>query len=85
MCAKRHRASVPRSATSIALKQVQLGPCDATPFKIARSRLRARSRRPLLRMLLGDFGADVIKIEPLRGDWSRSMGTTVSASESTTI
>jgi CoA:oxalate CoA-transferase len=35
-------------------------------------------------MLLGDFGADVIKIEPLRGDWSRSMGTAVSAHESTT-
>lgn len=35
-------------------------------------------------MLLGDFGADVIKIEPLRGDWSRSMGTEVSAGEGTT-
>jgi crotonobetainyl-CoA:carnitine CoA-transferase CaiB-like acyl-CoA transferase len=39
---------------------------------------------PYCAMLLGDFGADVIKVEPFRGDWSRSMGSQVTATDTTT-
>jgi len=39
---------------------------------------------PYCSMLLGDFGARILKIEPMRGDWSRSMGSRVSDCESTT-
>ena len=35
-------------------------------------------------MLLGDFGADVVKIEPPRGDWGRTLGTRIGATESAT-
>jgi crotonobetainyl-CoA:carnitine CoA-transferase CaiB-like acyl-CoA transferase len=36
-------------------------------------------------MLLGDFGADVVKIEPPRGDWGRTLGTRIGATESATF
>jgi crotonobetainyl-CoA:carnitine CoA-transferase CaiB-like acyl-CoA transferase len=36
-------------------------------------------------MLLGDFGADVIKVEPLRGDWGRTLGTRIGDTESATF
>lgn len=36
-------------------------------------------------MLLGDFGADVIKVEPPRGDWARTLGTRIGANESATF
>ena len=36
-------------------------------------------------MLLGDFGADVVKVEPLRGDWSRTLGTRIGQTESATF
>ena len=32
---------------------------------------------PYCSMQLGDFGADVIKVEPLGGDWARSLGVKV--------
>jgi crotonobetainyl-CoA:carnitine CoA-transferase CaiB-like acyl-CoA transferase len=35
-------------------------------------------------MLLGDYGADVIKVEPPRGDWGRTMGTSVGPDNGTT-
>lgn len=37
---------------------------------------------PYCGMLLADFGAEVIKIEPPRGDWSRSIGTQLTPTES---
>lgn len=36
-------------------------------------------------MLLGDFGADVVKVEPPRGDWARTLGTRIGATESATF
>ena len=33
-------------------------------------------------MLMAEFGATVVKVEPLRGDWGRTLGTPVSATES---
>lgn len=36
-------------------------------------------------MLLGDYGADVIKIEPPRGDWARTLGTRIGETESATF
>jgi crotonobetainyl-CoA:carnitine CoA-transferase CaiB-like acyl-CoA transferase len=39
---------------------------------------------PYCGMLLADFGADVIKVEPFRGDWSRSMGSRVTPTDTTT-
>jgi crotonobetainyl-CoA:carnitine CoA-transferase CaiB-like acyl-CoA transferase len=36
-------------------------------------------------MLLGDFGADVVKIEPPRGDWARTLGTRIGETESATF
>ncbi|MEJ1978677.1 MAG: CoA transferase [Acetobacteraceae bacterium] len=39
---------------------------------------------PFGAMLMGDFGAEVIKIEPLGGDWSRTMGARVGDTESAT-
>ncbi len=33
-------------------------------------------------MLMAEFGADVVKIEPLRGDWGRTLGTLLSETES---
>lgn len=33
-------------------------------------------------MLMAEYGADVVKIEPLRGDWGRTLGTPVSETES---
>jgi crotonobetainyl-CoA:carnitine CoA-transferase CaiB-like acyl-CoA transferase len=35
-------------------------------------------------MLLGDYGTDVIKVEPPRGDWGRTMGTSVGPDNGTT-
>jgi CoA:oxalate CoA-transferase len=32
---------------------------------------------PYTSMQLGDFGADVIKVEPLSGDWARSLGVKI--------
>jgi CoA:oxalate CoA-transferase len=32
---------------------------------------------PFCSMLLGDFGADVIKVEPVAGDWARSLGVEI--------
>lgn len=37
---------------------------------------------PYASMLLGDFGANVIKVEPLRGDWSRSLGVAINQTTS---
>jgi crotonobetainyl-CoA:carnitine CoA-transferase CaiB-like acyl-CoA transferase len=39
---------------------------------------------PYCGTLLGDFGADVIKVEPFRGDWSRSMGSRIGPTDTTT-
>jgi crotonobetainyl-CoA:carnitine CoA-transferase CaiB-like acyl-CoA transferase len=39
---------------------------------------------PYCATLLGDFGADVIKVEPFRGDWSRSMGSKIGPTDTTT-
>lgn len=36
-------------------------------------------------MLLGDFGAEVVKVEPLRGDWARTLGTRIGNTESATF
>jgi crotonobetainyl-CoA:carnitine CoA-transferase CaiB-like acyl-CoA transferase len=36
---------------------------------------------PYCGALLGDFGADVVKVEPPRGDWGRTMGAKVGPSE----
>ena len=33
---------------------------------------------PYCAMLLAQHGADVIKVEPLQGDWARALGTPVS-------
>lgn len=39
---------------------------------------------PYCAMLLADLGADVVKIEPPRGDWARNMGSTVAPGMGTT-
>lgn len=36
-------------------------------------------------MLLGDYGASVIKVEPPRGDWARTLGTRIGRTESATF
>jgi crotonobetainyl-CoA:carnitine CoA-transferase CaiB-like acyl-CoA transferase len=38
---------------------------------------------PYCAMLLGELGADVVKVEPLGGDWLRSVGSLVQPHEST--
>ena len=40
---------------------------------------------PYCAMLLGDFGAGVVKIEPPRGDWSRNMGAKLEGGASATF
>ena len=40
---------------------------------------------PYAAMLMGDAGAEVIKVEPPRGDWGRTLGSPLGASESATF
>jgi CoA:oxalate CoA-transferase len=58
----------------------------ATPLPLAGKRLLDISQGvagPYCAMLLADLGAEVIKVEPLDGDWLRSVGSLVQPNEST--
>src|SRR4030081_423420 len=58
-------------------KESKLSPTHEAPYRGLRVLdFDQRIASPYCAMLLGVYGADVIKVEPPEGDWSRYLGTT---------